>query len=285
MNTINKNRLLSGLVCMFFMLMNITQVQADDKIKAKIGVDYFKVMNDRSYISVEVKYKFEKKYQGAEGLSLNVYQNFSDDSLISMGSIITDAGGIAIYEIDNSKINRDSVLTYKYTISIENDELLKDASKTVKFKDCNIMAEAIEIDSVHHISIRFTDAVGNAIEDEDVEIALQRLFAPLKIGESSYSTDENGEVLIPIEKPLPGIDGILTFIVTHDSRSYGNVKNIFDAPIGQVIVDQSTFDKRTMWAPARNTPIFLLIFPNLLIFGIWGVIALLVFNIYKIFKA
>ena len=114
---------------------------------------------------------------------------------------------------------------------------------------------------------------------------LQRLFAPLTIGESSYETDDDGRVQIELTDTMPGIDGILTFQVTMDSRKYGIVKNIFEAPIGKVIVDQSTFNDRTMWSPPNKTPIFLLIFPNLIILGIWFVIGLLVFNLIKIYKS
>ena len=57
-----------------------------------------------------------------------------------------------------------------------------------------------------------------------------------------------------------------------------------EAPIGVQIVDESTFDQRTMWSPRNKTPIFILVFTNLLIVGIWGIIVYLISNLFKIVK-
>ena len=114
---------------------------------------------------------------------------------------------------------------------------------------------------------------------------IQRLFRSLPIGEEYNYTDENGTILVPIEKGIPGVDGILTLeVVLKDSDDYGTVKAMVKAPVGVPIVEESTFDQRTMWSPRNKTPLFLLIFPNLLIFGIWGIIIYLIINLFKITK-
>ena len=53
-----------------------------------------------------------------------------------------------------------------------------------------------------------------------------------------------------------------------------------NAPVGIPIVDESTFDERTMWSPRSKTPFFLLILPNLLTLGIWGFIIYLINNLF-----
>jgi hypothetical protein len=63
------------------------------------------------------------------------------------------------------------------------------------------------------------------------------------------------------------------------------VKALVNAPIGVPIVDESTFDERTMWSPRSKTPLFLLIFPNLIILGIWGLIIYLILNLFKLKKS
>ncbi|VAW18293.1 hypothetical protein MNBD_BACTEROID04-89, partial [hydrothermal vent metagenome] len=95
-----------------------------------------------------------------------------------------------------------------------------------------------------------------------------------------------GAILVPVEEGIPGIDGNLTFeVVLNDSDDFGTVKAIVEAPIGVPIVDESTFDQRTMWSPRNKTPLFLLILPNLLIFSIWGLIIYLITNLFKITKS
>jgi hypothetical protein len=92
--------------------------------------------------------------------------------------------------------------------------------------------------------------------------------------------------MVEIEKGLPGVDGILTFeVVLEESDEYGTVKALVQAPIGKLIVDESTFDERTMWSPRNKTPLFLLIFPNVLTLGIWGIIVYLIINLFKISKS
>ncbi len=268
-----------------FLMIISTQVNGQDKHKAKLSVDYEKIMGESTVILINVKYKPEKKYEAATNLNLTIYQEVSEDSLVLKGNVTTNNTGHAEYSIDPTSFLSDSLYTYRYVVKIEDDENFKDAKKAIKFIDVNLVAEAIVEDSVHYISATLTDATGTAIEGAKLEVKVHRLFAPLTIGESSYKTDDNGSILVPVEDPLPGVDGILTFEVMSDSRSYGIAKIIFDAPIGKVVTDQSTFDKRTMWSPPRNTPYFLLIFPNLLILGIWAIILLLVSNLYKIYKS
>ena len=124
------------------------------------------------------------------------------------------------------------------------------------------------------------------LSDQFLNVQVQRLFRPLRIGEEFNSTDENGTIIVPVEEGIPGIDGNLTLeVVLRDSDDYGTVKAILNAPLGKPIVQDTNFDKRTMWASRDKTPIFLLIFPNLIIFGMWGIIVYLIFNLFKIHKS
>ena len=267
----------------FCTVMLSPQVQA--KEKARLSVDYHKIMGENGFLSINVKYKVEKKYQPAMDLKLNIYEEINEDSIVHRGQVITDYEGNVQFIIESRNVVSDELVIYKYLVRIENDDVFKDAEKSEKFSEVNLIAIAIEEDSVNYISAELTDVNGKPIEGEKLQVVVQRLFAPLTIGESSYKTDEDGAILVAIEDPLPGIDGILTFEVVMESRKYGNVKTIFEAPIGKVITDQSTFDKRTMWSPPSKTPIFLWIFPNIVILGIWIVIVTLIINLFKIYKS
>ena len=45
-----------------------------------------------------------------------------------------------------------------------------------------------------------------------------------------------------------------------------------------------TFAKRTLWATRDKTPIWLLVFPNLIIVSVWGIIFFLIYQITRIIK-
>jgi hypothetical protein len=260
-------------------------VMAQNKqYKARLSVDYQKVVGEKAILFVNGKFKGEDGYEPTVNLPLKVYEEVMEDSLVLAGEIVTDKYGNAQFELTISP-SADSIIIYNYVIKIENNEHFKDAKKAVKFQDSNLSAEAILEDSTHYISAKFTDATGNPVEGVKLTVMVHRLFAPLTIGKSSYKTDDDGTILVPIKEPLPGVDGILTFEVMLDSRKYGTVSQIFEAPIGIPVVDLSTFDQRTMWSPPSKTPIFLWVFANALIFGVWLVIVILMRNLYKIYKS
>lgn len=285
MRAIVLNRFVKSIFWMACLLVIVPKVQAEDQYKARLSIDYYSITNDHNYLLINVKYKGDDGYAPATDLKLNVYRQLDNDSLLYKGETITNEDGNAEFEVTIEDQLKDSLFKFEYVVTIENSDKFQDADKSVKFMLSSIMAEAMVIDSIQYISATLTNAKGDPIEGEDLSLKLKRLFAPLTIGESSYETDDDGNVMIEITDSMPGINGVLNFEVVMDSRKYGIVKNIFEAPIGKVIVDQSTFDERTMWSPPNKTPIFLLIFPNLLILGIWFVIGLLAFNLIKIYKS
>jgi len=283
MKAIIKNRTNLSLWFTLIMVMVAVSVQAQNK--ARLSVDYCKIVNKASFLKIGVKFKGDDGYEPATKLPLNVYKEITEDSLVLAGTTITNMKGEAKFIIELPKNETDTVVEHSYVVKIEDNENFKDADKSVSFIDAKLSAEAIVKDSVNYITAKLTDALGEPIKGEKLEVKIKRLFAPLKIGESYYKTDKKGTILVPFEEPLPGVDGNLTFEIMMDSKEYGLVSVEFVAPIGTPIVDQSTFDQRTMWSPPTKTPLFLWIFPNLIIIGIWLVIAMLGRNLFKIYKS
>jgi len=183
-------------------------------------------------------------------------------------------------------LKADSTNTYNLGISFKGNDSYRRASRSISFKDAKIMAKLITKDSINYITATLKESVtDSAIVGESVDVAVLRLFRPLNIGEEFNFTDENGTILVPIEEGIPGVDGVLEIeVVLNDSDAYGTLKALVNAPVGIPIVDESTFDQRKMWSARNKTPIFLLIFPNLMIAGMWGLIILLIVNLYRITK-
>ena len=184
---------------------------------------------------------------------------------------------------DLSLIKPDSSSTYNMQFYFKGNDSFKKAKKNISFKDVNIKAKVITKDSINYMTATLIDVNTNSpIVDESLTVQVQRLFRPLRIGEEFNFTDDEGSIIVPIENDIPGVDGNLTFeVVLNESDDYGTVKALVSSPIGIPIIDESTFDQRTMWSPRNKTPIFLLIFPNLLIFGIWGLIVYLIIIVLK----
>jgi hypothetical protein len=259
----------------------------DKKFKARVSAQYVKIMGKESSIHLSAKYKAEDGFEPATGLEFNIYRTISDDSLFLIGKTKTNEEGEAkfILEDDDFKYSSGTAV-FNYTIRIENNSRFEDSETTISFSDANLTAGVQTIDSVHQIKAVLTDASGNPVPGQLLTVGLQRLYAPLHIGDEFYETDESGAILVPVEEPMPGIDGVLTFEVSlNESDQYGTIMALVSAPIGISVRDESTFDQRTMWSPATKTPYYLLIFPNLIILGVWVPILILIVNLFRISKA
>ncbi len=260
--------------------------QETEKNRIRLGADYVKIMEGDIYLKIKATAKIEKRNIGVSDIPISVYYGFEDEEVI-LGNTTTDIKGESRFVFKNlSTIQPDSTNTYNLGVSFKGNDSYKRASKKISFKNANIKANLVTKDSINYMTATLIDAgTGSPIIGESLDVLVQRLFMPLRIGEEFNYTDENGSITVPIEEEIPGVDGNLTFeVVLNDSDKYGTVKALVNAPIGTPIVDESTFDQRTMWSPRNKTPLFLLILPNLIIFGIWVFIIYLTLNLFKIAK-
>jgi len=288
-----KNRIKFRLVFLGFLGLLLFSIgfqnlyaQDAEKNRIRLGANYTKIMDGETYLDIKASARIEKQNIAVANVVISVYNEFEDGKVI-LGNTTTNMNGIAKFVLPKSiEIIPDSSNTYNLTISFNGDDSFKKAAKSVSFKKADIKAKIITKDSINYIMATLIDvSTGSPIIEESLDVQVQRLFMPLKIGEEFNHTDENGTILVEVEEGIPGVDGNLTFeVVLNENDTYGTVKDLVVAPIGIPIVDESTFDQRTMWSPRNKTPLFLLILPNLIIFGIWVFIIYLTLNLYKIAK-
>lgn len=261
--------------------------QGPEKNKVRLKANYFKIMDGQSYLDINAFSKVEDENIMVSHINLSVINELDGEEIV-LGTTTTNMEGDSKFVLPKlNEITADSTNTYNLVVSFEGNESYTRASKGVSFKDANIIAKLITKDSLNYISASLSDAsTDSLLVGELLNVQVQRLFMPLKIGKEFNQTDENGTILVNIDNDIPGIDGNLTIeVVLNDNDTYGTVKDLVVAPVGIPIVDESTFDQRKMWSSRNKTPLFLLIFPNLLIFGIWGLIIYLITNLFKIAKS
>ncbi len=257
------------------------------KNKLRLKVEYIKIMNGEIYLNIKTTAKIKKQNLKVSNIDLTIY-NELDDEKIKVGKTSTNREGESKFVFQNiDLIKPDSTNTYNITIAFKGNEIYKKATKRISFKNADINAKLITKDSINYITATLIDtSTHSPVIGESLNVQVQRLFMPLQIGEEFNNTDENGTILVPVEEGIPGVDGNLIFeVVLYDNDDFGTVKALINTQIGISIVDESTFDQRTMWSPRNKTPLFLLIFPNILIFGIWGLLIYLLINLFKITKS
>jgi hypothetical protein len=260
--------------------------QKAKKDRVRLKANYFKIMDAEVYFDLQASARVDGNNVDVSKVELVIFNVVGDEQL-ELGKVTTNMEGKARFTLKNlSSIKPDSTNTYNIEISFDGNESFKGASKSLSFKNANIEAKLVTIDSINYVTAtlinKTTDSV---IVGQLLKVQVQRLFKPLLIKDFN-ETDENGTVLVSIPEGIPGVDGNIAIeVLLNDSDEFGTIKAIVNAPIGTRIVDESTFDERTMWSPRSKTPLFLLIFPNLLIFGIWGIIIYLITNLFKITKS
>ena len=257
------------------------------KNKVRIKAQYVKVMNGETYIDIKATSKIKKKNVKVSNIDLTIYNEFGDEK-IKLGTTTTNMKGESRFVFKGfNTIKPDSTNTYTIKISFKGNDSYKKASKSLSFKNADITAKHIIKDSINYITATLIDTSADSlITDVALTVQVQRLFSPLRIGKEFNNTDKNGTIIAPIEEGIPGVNGNLTIeVVLSDSDDYGTVKALVNAPVGIPIVDESTYDQRTMWSPRNKTPIFILIFTNILIIGIWGMLLYLITNLFKISKS
>ena len=260
--------------------------QETEKNKMRLNAQYVKIMDGESYIDIKASAKVDRKNISVSGIDISVY-NELDDEQIDLGKATTNHNGKGRFILkDFNALKADTSGVYTIGFSFDGNDLYSRASNNISFKDVNLTAEMILKDSIHYMNAQLSDIAKNPISELPLKIQVQRLINPYLIGEEFNMTDENGTILVPIEEKLPGVDGKLIFeVVLHENDDYGTVKALVESSTGIPIIDESTFDKRTMWSTRDKTPVFLLIFPNLLIIGTWGLIFYLIMNIIRIYKS
>lgn len=258
--------------------------QKAKKDKVRLKAEYVKIMNSEIYFDLKATAKVDDQNINVSDIDLTLYNTIGDEQ-IELGKTKTDMNGESRFTLkDLNVIKPDSTNIYNIEISFNGNDAFSKASKSMSFKDANIDAKLITKDSINYIMATLKEtSTDSVVSDAILKVQVQRLFRPLGVGPEFNSTDENGTIVVPIKDEIPGVDGNLTFeVVLKDSDDYGTVKALVNAPIGIPITDESTFDERTMWSPRSKTPLFLLIFPNLLILGIWGIIIYLILNLVKL---
>ena len=211
----------------------------------------------------------------------------NDDKEIELGQVTTNNDGKVKFYIDDlTKLLKDTLGFYSISVKFKGNDSFTKASKDLSFKDATIETKSFTKDSINYISATLRDVyLDSLLTKTPLKVNIERLFKSLPIGEKFNYTDKNGSILVPIEEGIPGIDGNLVIeVILDDSDDYGTVKTLINTAFGKPVILDNSFENRTLWSPRNKTPIFILIFANLLILAMWGFIIYLITNLFRINK-
>lgn len=259
---------------------------AQKKERLRLSTSYTKVMDGPLYLDFQASARIDKTNVTVPDADLDIYYEV-DGEEFPLGSATTGPNGKAQFTLKSmADIKPDSTGLYILGASFDGNDTFRKASSSVEFRDAILSAALIQKDSLNYIEATLKDKVlDSAVADAIIKVQVGRMFKPLIISEDLLMTDDSGTILVEVPADIPGRDGNLAMeVVIEENDSYGTVKALLDAPVGVPIVESSTYDQRTLWGPSSRTPLFILFFTGALVFGSWGIIFYLLFNLYKIAK-
>jgi hypothetical protein len=268
-------------------------IQAQDKaekIAVKVDLAYHQQDDGLPVLIASAKTKKGKKFEPVDSVDVNVYFN-EEGTAGFMGRIRTNNKGTGKLSLpDRFKNDWVTLATCTFIATVTSNERFKDTSAEIEIAKAKIELTAEEKDSVRTITAKvlaFQDSVWVEVPETEIKLVVRRLLSDLKVGEEdSYTTDEKGEATAEFNLDIPGdYEGnIFIGAKIDDNEIYGNLVATKKMKWGTPLERDDSFKARTLWATRDKTPLWLLIFPNLIIASVWGIIFYLLYQITRIIK-
>ncbi len=282
----------TGLIAMTLCLMAFF-VEAQEKTEKgsiKIDLAYYQLNDDLPVIKVSAKTKIEKRFMPVKGVEVNLFFG-SETSNGFMGKVETNSHGAASLSLPvRFKSQWDSLSSFKFIGTITKNDQFEDQSTELEISKAKIELTLEDVDSVRTIHAKvlaFQDKGWTAQPETEIKLVVRRLLSDLKATEDdTFTTNKNGEVSTEFNLSIPGDTqgNIIIGAKVEDHESYGNLVSAKTTKWGVPLVPDKSFAKRTLWATRDKTPLWLLIFPNLIIISVWGIIFYLIYQIIRIIK-
>ena len=281
-----------GSITMVLCLIAFLGQAQDEPQKGTIKIDlaYHQLDNDLPVIKVSAKTRKQKRFQPVEGALINLFFN-TETSRGFMGRVETNSHGAGSLTLPvRFKDQWDSLASFKFIGTLIQNDSFEDQSTELEISKAKIEVTLADIDSVHTIHAKvlaFQDTGWVPQPETEIKLVVRRLMSDLSATEEeTFTTDEKGEASAEFSLIIPGDaqGNIIIGARIDDHEVYGSLVSTGIAKWGQPLVPDNSFAKRTLWATRDKTPIWLLVFPNLIIVTVWGIIFYLIYQIARIIK-
>lgn len=258
--------------------------KAQDKISPRLDMAYYQMDSAVRYLSLKVRQRVQKRFEPIGDAVVNVFLELPEETA-KIGSVVSNINGegklllpaevlAAMHPLDE----------YSFYAEIPETDSLEEVTEYLVIKPSRLTLKTDDSDKSIKVLLE-AKANGNwePFEGAEVAVFVQRRFGKILVGDESHVTDENGAVELAFDTEIPGdVNGRLTLeSAVEDNDEIGNVYATVNVPWGLPMVAADRFYRRTLWGTRDKTPLWLLIFPNAMIAGVWGVIIYLIILIFK----
>lgn len=274
---------------LFGSIVTLLAQEAKEKSAVIIDLSYHQKDAEMPVLRAYAKSRINKKFLPVEGVTVNFFMG-EETTEGYLGSATTNRVGVGSLSIPaRSKAAWDSLNSFMFVATVTGSAQFDDTSTELEITKARIAVSLQDEDSIRTISAKVfakQDSSWVVVPDTELKFVVNRYFSDLPISEDVYTTDENGEVTAEYGLTLPGdAEGnIILGSKIEQHEMYGSITATKSAQWGLPLAPDSSFEKRTLFATRDKTPLWLLIFPNLIIIIVWGIIFYLGFQIIQIRK-
>ncbi|HET9055344.1 MAG TPA: hypothetical protein VFN30_00720 [Chitinophagaceae bacterium] len=259
--------------------------------KPVLSLSYFSSDNKVQYLLAEAKWKIEKKYQPATGVTVSIYlDSVAPAFSLSEKNVTDETGKIKAIIPPSLKSKWDASAQHKFIAIASGIKEFEDLESEIEIAKAKLEFDTStngETKTVSAIITALQNGKWVPVKEIEMKIAVKRLGGDLKIGdEDTYTTDSTGTVTAEFKQnSLPGdANGNITLVAkVEENDLYGNLYIEKVVPWGVVFKsDDNFFNQRSLWSIRSRTPLWLLFMAYSIVLGVWGTIIYLIYLMFKV---
>lgn len=269
-----------GILVLALVLLAFAQLwgqDAKEKKVIRVSLIYNQINEGVPTLKASAKIKAGKRYEALDGVVINLFfMEEAPDGFI--GSVKTNKEGTAWMALPEEITNKiKSLSQFKFIASVTSNDIFDDELTEILITKSRIELSLQEVDSVRTIEAKvlaLKEGQWVSVPQTEVKLVVKRLFSDLPIGEDAYTTSDGGMVSTEFNMHIPGDEhgNLIIGAKIDDSDVYGTVATTKIIRWGVPRKVDTSFSKRTLFATRDKTPLWLLIFPNIIIATVWGFI-------------
>lgn len=261
-----------------------------EKADVSLELRYTEANNSLKMLTAIVKANIDDSWVPAVGVPVAFYrQVVAPENRI--GTAVTGKKGMAVLDLPAGETDKfESPAQYVFVAAVEDQEKYSDSEEELTVAEADMEMTLETEDSVHTVVITLTGADESGervpVADPEVRILVKRLFGLLPITEDAETTDETGEVRVEFPGDIPGdsLGNVIIVARIDEHERYGFLENRKKVNWGVPVVASAPVQTRELWSSRANAPIYLIVFVNVMLTGIWGVVFYIIYDIFKIRK-
>lgn len=275
--------LLTGLI----LILMVPESIAQDKKTVRVNLNYQRENDELPVILTRVRTRPERRWEPVVDLQSDIFFIIGDEEY-PIGHTVSDMNGRGQIQLpDKIRQAFDTLNELQFTARLKGHPEYQDFHETLTLLKGRIDVTLAEDSTGRRVNARLlaVDSAGTKpVEYAEIKFYIQRSIADLPMDEDVHITDENGEASVDFPNSIPSVkNGEVEIIVkVEENDELGTIISTTKVDWGVKVPENDIYDKRTLWSTRDKAPIWLLIFPNLILLGIWGVIAYLIVQIFKI---